>query len=83
MTVALKGSLSWESVLVRVSSRRMRRARPWGTVKAEAAAWIGRVIRRSRRVTMAYLELDETRFNGDLSRFRMVWDGVIVGYVWG
>src|SRR6266403_2144324 len=78
MTVALKGSLTWESVLVRVSSRRTRRATSWGMVRDGAAARVGRVMRRRRRVTIAreHLELEETKFNGDLSYFRMVADGM-------
>jgi hypothetical protein len=75
MTVALKGSLTWESVLVRVSSRWMRRATSWGMVNDGAAASVGRVMRKRRRMAMVweYLEREETRFNGDdLSCFRMV-----------
>src|SRR6266478_6280554 len=79
MTVALKGSLSWESVVVRVSSRRMRRARSWGMVRDGAAARMGRVRRRRRRMQV-YLEREETWFNGDLSCFGV--DVVIVSHVW-
>jgi hypothetical protein len=63
MTVALKGSLTRESVVVRVSSRRMRRATSRGTVKAGVAAWAA-MVRRSRTVIMAreYPELDDTGF---------------------
>src|SRR5258705_3953674 len=86
MTVALKGSLTWESVLVRVSSSRMRRATSCGTVKFDVAAWVARV-RRSRTVMMAR-GYEETKFNGDLSCFRMIgmglssamWGGKSIGF---
>jgi hypothetical protein len=54
-------------------------------VRDGAAACAGRVMRRRRKVTMVrgYLEREETRFNGDLSCFRMVGDGAIVGYAEG
>jgi len=57
---------------------RTRRATSWGMVRDGAAARAGRVMRRRRRVTIAreHLELEETKFNGDLSYFRMVADGM-------
>jgi len=70
MTVALKGSLTCESVLVRVSSRRTRRATSCGTVKGSAAAAkAGRVMRKRSRVAMVreYLRLEESTCKGDLS----------------
>jgi hypothetical protein len=68
MTVALKGSLTWESVLVRVSSRRMRRARSWGTVKGSAAT-SGMVEEKKEKEREDGAGLDVTRRNeihGDL-----------------
>src|ERR1700761_7857548 len=63
MTVALKGSPTCESVEVRVSSRRMRRATSGGMVRACAWARIGSsmvMARAARKVRRAGI------FNGDV-----------------
>src|SRR5580704_12640101 len=75
-TVALKGSPICESVLVNVSSRRMRRATSCGTWKDCAATSAGRPAKeRSARKMAARresTEQDERSFIGDdLSCFRI------------
>ena len=67
MTVALKGSLTCESVEVRVSSSRMRRATSCGMVRACAVTSVGMaasVIVTRRTAILA--RRDVRRFNGDV-----------------